>query len=279
MKLTCPNCAAGFEVRAEALGPMGRKVRCSACRYQWLARAAADAAPVVVPVEATVAAAAPPPPPPPEPEPPAVDITPAALLEPEEPPDIGALREAAILRPSAPPLTAGPPHHDDDEAPPRTRVPPTRAEAQPPRHRGALLGWLLFALVLIGIGAVVVMRAEVMAAFPETRDIFRRIGFNVPGPTDGLLINNDVRLSWSRNQADGPMLLVVQGTLTNRSTEQREVPQLRGVLSDGQHREITSWTFTAGQTRIAGGETISFRSEVQPPPGAATAAVRFVVSE
>jgi predicted Zn finger-like uncharacterized protein len=282
MKLTCPNCAAGFEVRAEALGPTGRKVRCSACGYQWTARAAGPA-PVVIaadpepprPAEVAAAAAPPPPPepafsplepPPPEPPPPDPDV---------ELPDIAALREAAILRPSAPP----PPHEEEDQPQARVRVPPTRTEVEPPRHRAALVGWLLFALVLIGLGVAVVMRAQVMAAFPETREIFRRLGFSPPSPGDGLLINDDVRLSWSRNPADGQMLLVVQGSLTNRSGEPREIPQLRGVLSDGQHREVSSWIFSAGPPRIASGETVAFRTEVQPPPGAATAAIRFAVTE
>ena len=286
MKLTCPNCAAGFEVRAEALGPSGRKVRCSACSYQWTARAtapapvviAADPEPPPAPIEYV---AAPPPARPPAPEPAFSPLEPPApeppTPEPDvEPPDIAALREAAILRPSAPPAGRD---GAADEPTTRVRVPPTRTEVEPPRHRGALVGWLLFALVLAGIAGAVLKRDEVMAAFPQARDVYRWVGFPPPSPSDGLLINDDVRLSWSRNPADGQMLLVVQGTLTNRSTEPREIPQLRGVLSDSQHREVSSWTFSAGPPRISGGETIAFRTEVQPPAGAATAAIRFVVTE
>lgn len=33
--LECPSCGAQFSVRAEALGPRGRQVRCSKCKYQW----------------------------------------------------------------------------------------------------------------------------------------------------------------------------------------------------------------------------------------------------
>src|SRR6185436_4049920 len=114
-----PNCGAGFEVRAEALGPTGRKVRCSACSNQWTARATAAA-----PAEAVAAVAEPAPAPAPqmapEPPPPVLAETTLSPIEPAppepevEPPDIAALREAAILRPSAP--TPRSPAAQEDEA-------------------------------------------------------------------------------------------------------------------------------------------------------------------
>lgn len=35
MKLTCPNCAATYDVADDAIGPNGRKVRCRACGASW----------------------------------------------------------------------------------------------------------------------------------------------------------------------------------------------------------------------------------------------------
>jgi len=66
-------------------------------------------------------------------------------------------------------------------------------------------------------------------------------------------------------------------TLANDSAP-GDLPPLRGVLRDGQ-REVHSWTFPAGPARIAAGETITFRTEVRPPSGAATVAIVFAVSE
>jgi predicted Zn finger-like uncharacterized protein len=67
MQLTCPNCAATYDVPDNAIGPNGRKIRCRACEASWhepprvavppppLAPqpgAAVTAAPVEVPVSA-----------------------------------------------------------------------------------------------------------------------------------------------------------------------------------------------------------------------------------
>ena len=35
MIITCPSCSAKFAVKAEAIGPEGRKVRCAKCRHDW----------------------------------------------------------------------------------------------------------------------------------------------------------------------------------------------------------------------------------------------------
>jgi predicted Zn finger-like uncharacterized protein len=37
MRLTCPNCAASYDIKAEALGPTGRTVRCASCGTKWFA--------------------------------------------------------------------------------------------------------------------------------------------------------------------------------------------------------------------------------------------------
>src|SRR3546814_908592 len=35
MILTCPNCDAKFNVKAELLGPTGRTVKCTKCGHRW----------------------------------------------------------------------------------------------------------------------------------------------------------------------------------------------------------------------------------------------------
>jgi predicted Zn finger-like uncharacterized protein len=285
MKLSCPNCGAGFEVRAEALGPTGRKVRCSACSYQWTARATAVPAEAV----ATVAEPAPAAQAAPEPPPPVLVETTLSPLEPAppepppepevEPPDIEALREAAILRPSPP--TPRPPAAQADEAeitPPPDGPPPTRAEIQPPRHRGAIVGWVLFALVLIALGGAVWKREQVMAAFPQTREIFRLVGFNILGPADGLdLVSPQV--TWSRIPPDSQPLLIVQGAVKNVSSGPREIPPLRAILRNGTV-EVQSWTFRASAERVEAGGEVPYRFEIRaPPPSGTTIAVVFSAAE
>lgn len=36
MRITCPNCASGYDVPDDAIGPAGRKVRCRACGTSWV---------------------------------------------------------------------------------------------------------------------------------------------------------------------------------------------------------------------------------------------------
>ena len=43
MRLTCPNCAAQYEVPEDAIPPEGRDVQCSNCGQTWFARAGDDA--------------------------------------------------------------------------------------------------------------------------------------------------------------------------------------------------------------------------------------------
>jgi predicted Zn finger-like uncharacterized protein len=294
MKLTCPNCGAGFEVRAEALGPTGRKVRCSACSYQWTARAdAAAPAPAPAPtVLLEVPVAAPTvPEPAPAPPAPALPETTLSPLEPPAPepqipaeevgqPDIAALREAAILGHSPPPPAAADEDEHGSDVSQATakfvRMPPARAEARAPRRLGALLGWILFALVLIALGGAVWKREQVMAAFPQTREIFHRLGFNVPGPADGLDFGPP-QPTWTRT-ADGQPLLVVQGVVRNLSSAAREVPPLRAILRDGT-REVRAENFTASAARVEAGGEVPYRVEIHAPPQATTIAVVFASAE
>ncbi len=58
MQLTCPSCAATYQVPDDAVGPNGRKIRCRACNTSWVepSRGSAPAAlsdmPPVVPIPA-----------------------------------------------------------------------------------------------------------------------------------------------------------------------------------------------------------------------------------
>lgn len=57
MRLTCPSCAATYEVAESAIGPNGRKVRCRACGASWF-----EAPPATVQPAAPAATAEAPPP-------------------------------------------------------------------------------------------------------------------------------------------------------------------------------------------------------------------------
>ena len=48
MRLTCPNCAAEYEVAAALVPPDGRHVQCTACHTRWFARPVVEPAPASV---------------------------------------------------------------------------------------------------------------------------------------------------------------------------------------------------------------------------------------
>lgn len=48
MRLTCPNCAAEYEIAAHLVPPDGRHVQCTACHTRWFARPAVEPAPASI---------------------------------------------------------------------------------------------------------------------------------------------------------------------------------------------------------------------------------------
>lgn len=70
MQLTCPNCAAAYEVPENAIGPNGRKVRCRACQTSWF-EPSRRPLPLLDPLPAPVAAVE--------------EATPPAAIQEEEP--------------------------------------------------------------------------------------------------------------------------------------------------------------------------------------------------
>jgi predicted Zn finger-like uncharacterized protein len=47
MRITCPNCASGYDVPDDAIGPAGRKVRCRACGSSWMQAGVGIAVPLM----------------------------------------------------------------------------------------------------------------------------------------------------------------------------------------------------------------------------------------
>ena len=130
MILACPNCMARYRVRVEALGAMGRRVRCSRCGHVW------HAEPPGYKVEIIHA----------EPEPDRVATRP----EPDTPAERGSDPVAAAGPESIPPVPEpdSAPAADVSEAdPPRPQLPVPARPA--PQSRGpSLWTWILSLLIL-----------------------------------------------------------------------------------------------------------------------------------
>lgn len=153
MRITCPSCAAEYEVAANLLAAR-RVVRCARCGHDWTPPA--EAAPQVLAPEP--AAPAPPPPPSRPPEPPV--------------PRVPELPEATITAPPAPAIPVPIPPRGQDAAP----RPRRRAKALAP------LGWAASILVLVALAwAGYQWRSEVVRAWPPSERLYAKLGL-LPAP-------------------------------------------------------------------------------------------------
>src|SRR5690348_14333629 len=100
---------------------------------------------------------------------------------------------------------------------------------------GAVVGWLVLALVIIALGVAIAERETLMARFPESRAIFGAVGFATPPLGAGLAITDE---TCSRNVQEGLPVLVCEGRLRNNTKYDQRVPGLRGALLDSGGREL-----------------------------------------
>jgi predicted Zn finger-like uncharacterized protein len=141
MRIHCPACNAAYDV-PEALLAAGKPVRCAKCGAIWTPEFALPPEPAPEPA---LRAPAPPEPAPPEP----------------------------TSRPRLPSLRPPEPAAGADEE----RLPPQNYEDFSRGGRGALLGWAVSLIVLIGLTvAAVGWRDTVMAAWPASERLYAALG-------------------------------------------------------------------------------------------------------
>ena len=149
MQVTCPNCAAGYDVPDRLLAPSGRRMRCARCANEFRAALpAVEAPPPVYPPTNLMA-----------------DIAAEAKSRPQPAP-------ADLRAPSR------------DEMPPlRRQGGRLRAMAQ---IAAAMLAWI-GSLGLAGAGSyfAISQRAEVMEVWAPSVRVYRMIGLANPSPTSG----------------------------------------------------------------------------------------------
>jgi len=193
-------------------------------------------------------------PPPPEPAPPMPDAAEDARLQAEMekgPSSFDALLAQAVAPPA-----------------------PKKPQRSVLRRVAAAIGWLLFVIVVGGLGAAVFWRDIVMDQVPETKAVYAFLGFDLPPPGDGLRLNG---VSSSRITVDGAPALVIEGKVTNTTSGRRAVPPMRGSLRDAKDQELQAWTFNAVDSKLDAGETTTFKTEIkQPSPAATGLSINFV---
>lgn len=270
MILSCPDCSASFELPDAALGPKGRKVRCSACGHVW--RAAPPPAPALETAAAQTAA----------PEIASETPGPASGAESDGGgPSVAAEADATGDGPAEPP--AKPPVPADEASPlfaagadevPRRRGQPEEAAPRPARRRGLLLGWLVLLLLLIGLPAFAwVERQRIVETVPETAALYALLGLEIEAPLSSLGLEN---VTLVRRAVDGRRLLIIEGEAINHGRQEVALPPLRARLLDGEGAELQRWVFLAQRTHLAPGEAAPFRTEAEDVPDEASISIEFL---
>jgi predicted Zn finger-like uncharacterized protein len=297
MIVACPECSSRFRVPEDALGAGGRYVRCGNCGHSWVqkprqailevnhrfprtekrlkkddpaaAMPAAAAAParsagrglLDIAQEEMAPNFAPPPPPPPRMAPP--PPPPAASPEPE--PDLAPpVEEAPSLEALAETVAESVEPADDM---PRRRGPPRPKPAEAPKRSiAAAIGWILLLVTIVGLGLAVQMRADVVAAFPQSRAVFQAFRLDVPAPGAGLTVTVQPPV---RGSSAGTPTMEVSGKLRNASASSQSVPILRVSLIDEKGASVADRDLTLDATSLESGEETAFTVVFENPPPAA----------
>lgn len=293
MIVACPQCSSRFRVPEDALGAGGRAVRCGNCGHSWIQKprqailevnhrfprtekrlkkdepAAAMPAPAraagrglldIAQEEMAPSFPAPPPPAPrmaPPPPPP-----PAAMPEPESTP-ASPVAEAPSLEALAETVAEKIEPADDM---PRRRGPRPAAAQAPKRSIAAAIGWILLLATVVGLGLAIQMRADVVAAIPQTRAIYQAFRLDVPPPGAGLAVTVQPPM---RGSSAGTPTMEVSGKLRNVSSSSQPVPILRVSLIDEKGVPVADRDLTLDAKQLESGEETAFTVVFENPPAAA----------
>jgi hypothetical protein len=146
----------------------------------------------------------------------------------------------------------------------------SKKPASRPARRGLIvLAATAIALMIAGLGILVLERDAVMAAASRLTAL---IGLEEP-PGAGLEIGAVTSL---REEAADGDVLVVQGTVSNPTDEARPLPGIRVSLFDTDDTELQHVTVVPDQEMLAAGESIAFSARLeQPAPTAKRIKVTF----
>ncbi len=240
MILTCPQCSTRYQTDAAKFQPAGRNVRCAKCGHVWHQDA-------------------------PAPEP---DIYSEALAE-EIPPEPVAAIPIATQEAEAPLSRTQTPN----PVMMRDRLQTSFTEPSKLPMRLAIgLGWLgLIAIILLIGWSALRFRQQIVAVWPQSASLYSAVGLKANA--SGLNIED---VAYHRGFENGQPVLSVTGVLSNTSTREMPVPQLRVGLIDDDRHELFHWTFTAGVMTLKGGQSAKFLTRLSNPPlGASHFELRF----
>jgi predicted Zn finger-like uncharacterized protein len=299
MEIACPNCAASYQIDADALPEAGRKVRCVNCGTIWRAFRPEMAAPEIpdgarfgllpganpyatepaedifgegVPhlrkaLESDASNAV------------AVEAEPASeeaeaglsalaqtevATESQPSLDPALLSEIAAVVAAVPDAAPSEEESADRAEPPRGAkiVTKPRGKApKPERKRGIRASMLLLAASLLLMIGAVHQREMLVRRVPQTAALFQLIG--LPVNLRGIEIRNVASRMIDDN---GINILVIDGDLVNVTRKTVDVPRLRLSVTSDKGEEIYVWTVQSDKPSLGPGETVNFRRRLAAPP-------------
>jgi predicted Zn finger-like uncharacterized protein len=307
MLIVCPSCATSYDVEPARLEPDGRQVRCVRCRTVWRAEshaakllAAADALaggpgeaaePPIYRQDVAAAASADAvdesdwsdqaaePEPGPEDEGAAPGLPGDAAAEAADAPDVDAPPIAPVdLDVGRPPIDVNAADHIEPAAPAAKDVESyaARLSRRTGKRRERIwpltgLQTAIVALIIID-AAIVGWRREVVRMLPQTASFYSLLG--LPVNLRGLAFDD---VTTTTEQHDGVPILVVQGTIVNRTGAVTALPRLKLVVRNSAGQDIYAWTAAPPRQSLSAYQAIPFRTRLASPPAdSADVLVRFL---
>jgi len=168
-----------------------------------------------------------------------------------------------------PPITA---EQVEAAARPGTNLPALR-QAKP--KRGGL-GWLLLAVAVVTlVAAVVLARAQIMAALPQTAPLYVRLHLAPPPPETlpDLVIRNQQA---SRKIENGQPIVVLTAEVFNPAGKAQPLRPIRIAMRDTEQKVIAEWTVTLGPPEIGPGGSLPLLTQQTVQPGMRDLEVNFL---
>ncbi len=303
MKIKCPDCKTSYEIKAEALGPEGRSVKCAKCGTRWFVSPEFEEGSVDFEAADDGSAEA------------DVSVTDEEDWNADAAEDVTAAEEPAD--------EAGPEPGGDDQEEEKGTPPPQKGSdaaderkftadlededaaeedltdietlAKRPKiivnpdkfrrdHIGAVLRWLgrrnyrriggvaIFGFALALCIAFVLMRDTIVKQSPDLASLFQLIGFDVN--LRGLEFRN---LRTFTEVEDGKRVLVVEGSIRNLLDQSNSIPAVRLSIRSSDLQEVYAWTVEPRTKALNALDETRFRTILaDPPKDASDIQVRFV---
>ena len=226
MILTCPSCSTRYSIDTASVGADGRLVKCAKCGHKWR-----EFPPEDLPKQVAEE----------------VPVKPEATQTPEKPAEPPEDAEFSI------------------EAMTRSTQARVQEKADKVRKKRNWLGWVIFILILAGIGAGGFYGRDTVVQFwPASSKLYQMLKLDVK--TTNLLGLEIKDLETKSILEDGVVRLTVQGKIVNITGHQQPIPRIGIQLVDSKGLHVYSWSTAIEAKNVGPWATVEFSSSMNQPP-------------